>query len=151
MRIAKIVCKKGEEIRKLLHIQFLGWADQGVPNKLNDVINIIRLMRASHNAATQKPTVIHCSAGIGRTGVLIGVDIGLEILHTKQKVNLASIVKQMREDRCSMVQTYEQLELIYRAFCKFGKEPKQLREVIGEPGMRPVSGVSKPQLITSAV
>jgi hypothetical protein len=61
------------------------------------------------------PTVAHCSAGIGRTGTFIAIDIAVQKLHLGQHCNIPKIVQSMRAHRRGMVQTKEQYAFVYRA------------------------------------
>jgi protein tyrosine phosphatase len=65
------------------------------------------------------PTVIHCSAGIGRTGCLIAILNGIKQLTNEQKVDVLGIVCNMRLNRGGMVQNSEQYELIHKVLCLF--------------------------------
>ncbi|XP_050358374.1 uncharacterized protein LOC126778778 [Nymphalis io] len=65
------------------------------------------------------PTIIHCSAGIGRTGCLIAILNGIKQLTNEQKVDILGIVCNMRLNRGGMVQNSEQYELIHKVLCLF--------------------------------
>lgn len=67
------------------------------------------------------PTIIHCSAGIGRTGCLIAILNGIKQLTTEQKVDVLGIVCNMRLNRGGMVQNSEQYELIHKVLCLYEK------------------------------
>lgn len=64
-------------------------------------------------------TIIHCSAGIGRTGCLIAILNGIKQLIIEQKVDVLGIVCNMRLNRGGMVQNSEQYELIHKVLCVF--------------------------------
>lgn len=65
------------------------------------------------------PTIVHCSAGIGRTGCLIAILNGIKQLTNEHKVDVLSIVCNMRLNRGGMVQNSEQYELIHKVLCLF--------------------------------
>lgn len=65
------------------------------------------------------PTIVHCSAGIGRTGCLIAILNGIKQLTNEQKVDVLGIVCNMRLNRGGMVQNSEQYELIHKVLCLF--------------------------------
>ena len=66
-------------------------------------------------ADTSGPAIVHCSAGIGRTAVLIAVDIGLQgILQGEAKVDVLRVVSTMRQDRAGSVQTRDQYRFIHQ-------------------------------------
>ena len=61
------------------------------------------------------PAVVHCSSGIGRTGVLLACDIGLQaFLQGNPKVDVLRIVSTLRQDRAGMIQTREQYRFIHQ-------------------------------------
>ncbi len=66
-------------------------------------------------ADSSGPAIVHCSAGIGRTGVLIAADIGIQgILQGDPKVDVLRVVSTMRQDRAGMVQTKDQYRFIHQ-------------------------------------
>lgn len=65
------------------------------------------------------PTIVHCSAGIGRTGCLIAILNGIKQLSNEQKVDVLGIVCNMRLNRGGMVQNSEQYELIHKVLCVY--------------------------------
>lgn len=65
------------------------------------------------------PTIVHCSAGIGRTGCLIAILNGIKQLTIEQKVDVLGIVCNMRLNRGGMVQNSEQYELIHKVLCLY--------------------------------
>ncbi|XP_034827446.1 uncharacterized protein PTP-ER [Maniola hyperantus] len=65
------------------------------------------------------PTIVHCSAGIGRTGCLIAILNGIKQLTHEQKVDVLGIVCNMRLNRGGMVQNSEQYELIHKVLCLY--------------------------------
>ena len=66
-------------------------------------------------ADSTAPSIVHCSAGIGRTGVLIAVDVGIQgVLQGDPKVDILRTVSTLRQDRAGMVQTRDQYRFIHQ-------------------------------------
>ena len=69
------------------------------------------------------PAIVHCSAGVGRTGTLLALDIGIQgILQGDSKIDVLRIVSMMRQDRPGMVQTKDQYRFVhqvrdYQSYC----------------------------------
>jgi hypothetical protein len=66
--------------------------------------------------------IVHCSAGVGRTGVVLGTDIGIDYLHRDRKVDMLAILKSMREDRCAMIQSFEQMQFTYACVVRYARK-----------------------------
>jgi protein tyrosine phosphatase len=96
-----------------LTVQVFGWCAAGVPESTRGVLRALEVAR-DISRRHPEPIVVHCSAGVGRTGIIIAVDMGMELLLRGKRVNLTAIVQQMREDRGGMVQTFEQYEYAFR-------------------------------------
>lgn len=103
------------KIHDVIHCQYTGWFDNSVPNNTHYISNIINNI----NTNTTSPVLVHCSAGIGRTGTFIAMMIVNNILKKDIKINdryVLKIVKHIRKQRMGMVQTHEQLGLILKYF-----------------------------------
>ena len=87
----------------LLH--YLGWPDRGVPPKTISMINFIRRVRKSHPYSNTDLMVVHCSAGVGRTGTFITLDYMLERIKIDKSINTFQFVSELRKQRVLMVQT----------------------------------------------
>ncbi|RZF45166.1 hypothetical protein LSTR_LSTR007129 [Laodelphax striatellus] len=94
---------EGEE-RDITHMQYLSWPDHGVPDNASAFLAFVSAVRACR-VGMQEPAVVHCSAGIGRTGVLILAETALCLIEANQPVYPLDIVRQMRDQRAMMVQT----------------------------------------------
>ncbi|KAG3264993.1 protein tyrosine phosphatase, non-receptor type 20 [Ictidomys tridecemlineatus] len=84
------------------HLQFTNWPDHGTPTSADDFIKYVRYVRKSHLTG---PIVVHCSAGVGRTGVFICVDAVFCAIEKNFSFSFENIVTQMREQRSGMIQT----------------------------------------------
>ncbi|XP_015755647.1 PREDICTED: receptor-type tyrosine-protein phosphatase delta-like [Acropora digitifera] len=111
-----ILQKKGtQERRQVQQFHFLVWPDKGVPRHATAVLALRRKVRTSHNSNNKNPLVVHCSAGVGRTGAFIVIDAMLESIEKKKVADVFNYVKLLRVNRISMVQTEEQYAFIHMA------------------------------------
>ncbi|XP_035287447.1 receptor-type tyrosine-protein phosphatase mu-like isoform X5 [Anguilla anguilla] len=107
--------KRGaHEIREIRQFHFTGWPDHGVPYHASGLLGFIRRVKAK-NPANAGPMVIHCSAGAGRTGCFIVIDIMLDMAEREGVVDIYNCVRELRSRRVNMVQTEEQYVFIHDA------------------------------------
>jgi len=101
----------------LKHIHFLGWPDFGVPNDTTSIRELVKLMKTIESSIT----LVHCSAGIGRTGTFISIAIGIEMLYNtmsegsnENDIDVENLVLNLRKQRNKgMVQNLQQYQYIY--------------------------------------
>ncbi|RXN30523.1 receptor-type tyrosine- phosphatase H-like protein [Labeo rohita] len=107
--------KTTSETRTVKHFHFTAWPDHGVPTGTEELIQFRGLVRQHiEKAFSAGPTVVHCSAGVGRTGTLIALDVLLQQLDKKKEVGIAAFVQQMRLNRPLMVQTESQYVFLHQ-------------------------------------
>ncbi|XP_020314775.1 tyrosine-protein phosphatase non-receptor type 12-like isoform X1 [Oncorhynchus kisutch] len=102
--------------RTLRQLHYINWPDHGVPDTIPPILELLQEMRA-YQAHEDVPICIHCSAGCGRTGALCAIDYTWNLVKTQlltEEFNIYDLVKDMRTQRPSVVQTKEQYELLYR-------------------------------------
>ncbi|GMS87363.1 hypothetical protein PENTCL1PPCAC_9538, partial [Pristionchus entomophagus] len=108
----------GEE-RRVTQMQYTAWPDHGVPDDPSHFIEFVGEVRRAR-AGSVDPIVVHCSAGIGRTGVLILMETAACLVEANEPVFPAEIVRTMRDQRAMLIQTSGQYtfvcESILRAF-----------------------------------
>ncbi len=99
------VQKEGsKEERILMHFHYTVWPDHGVPDHPTPLLHFVRKV-ASSNPTNAGPIVVHCSAGVGRTGTFITLFSQLKMIKMENKIDVFGFVRSMRYNRCCMVQT----------------------------------------------
>ena len=84
---------------------YLAWPDHGVPANAISMINFIKRVRKAHPYSRQDLLLVHCSAGVGRTGTFITLDYMLERIKAEKTINIYEYVSELRKQRVLMVQT----------------------------------------------
>ena len=83
---------------------FTAWSDHGVPESTAPILALHKTVMADWRK-DGGPILVHCSAGVGRTGTFITIDLALDQARKERKVDIAGIVNRLREQRMQMVQT----------------------------------------------
>ncbi|XP_074761049.1 tyrosine-protein phosphatase non-receptor type 13 isoform X6 [Athene noctua] len=99
------------EVRHISHLNFIAWPDHDTPSQPDDLLTFISYMRHVHKSG---PIVTHCSAGIGRSGTLICIDVVLELISRDLDFDISDLVRTMRLQRHGMVQTEDQYIFCYQ-------------------------------------
>ncbi|CAI8039978.1 Receptor-type tyrosine-protein phosphatase zeta, partial [Geodia barretti] len=95
---------------------YTAWPDHGVPDNVMSVIRFIRHVRKLFPAASQdQPLLVHCSAGVGRTGTFITLDMMMQQMKAEATLSVCQCVRNLRTQRMKMVQTPIQYEFIHQA------------------------------------
>nr|XP_004655037.1 receptor-type tyrosine-protein phosphatase S isoform X19 [Jaculus jaculus] len=102
------------EKREVRHFQFTAWPDHGVPEYPTPFLAFLRRVKTC-NPPDAGPVVVHCSAGVGRTGCFIVIDAMLERIKPEKTVDVYGHVTLMRSQRNYMVQTEDQYSFIHEA------------------------------------
>ncbi|XP_042625054.1 tyrosine-protein phosphatase non-receptor type 13-like isoform X1 [Cyprinus carpio] len=113
IKVIKMVEKESGDVHFVKHLKFTTWPDHGTPHSSEQLVRFIRYMRAVH---AKGPIIVHCSAGIGRAGVLICTDVILSLIEKDLSINVSGIVKEMRLQRHGMIQTKEQYLFCYKVW-----------------------------------
>uniref|UniRef100_A0A673FQR8 Receptor-type tyrosine-protein phosphatase O-like n=1 Tax=Sinocyclocheilus rhinocerous TaxID=307959 RepID=A0A673FQR8_9TELE len=115
-----------DETQDVLHFNYTSWPDHGVPtvNAIESILQFIQIVR-QQVSRTKGPIVVHCSAGVGRTGTFIALDRLMQHIQEHEYVDVLGLVSDMRSHRLSMVQTEEQYVFIHQCVLLMWKKKKQ--------------------------
>uniref|UniRef100_A0AAR2IVK3 protein-tyrosine-phosphatase n=1 Tax=Pygocentrus nattereri TaxID=42514 RepID=A0AAR2IVK3_PYGNA len=106
--------KGHHEIREIRQFHFTSWPDHGVPCYATGLLGFVRQVKFL-NPPDAGPIVVHCSAGAGRTGCFIAVDIMLDMAENEGVVDIFNCIRELRSQRVNMVQTEEQYVFVHDA------------------------------------
>ena len=116
--------KEGDSVERIIyHYHFVSWPDHGIPNDAGNVLSFLCEVNSRHEQFKMEglnpgSIVVHCSAGIGRTGTFIIVDILLHLI-IKQgfdvEIDIQKSIQMLRAQRSGMVQTEGQYRFVYMA------------------------------------
>ncbi|OCT69782.1 tyrosine-protein phosphatase non-receptor type 6 [Xenopus laevis] len=105
------------------HYQYLTWPDHGVPTDPGGVLSFLEEVNCMQESIEKAgPIVVHCSAGIGRTGTIIAIDMLLDLIQMKgldSDIDVQKTIQMVRKQRSGMVQTEAQYKFIYSALAQF--------------------------------
>uniref|UniRef100_A0A7E4VGN6 Protein-tyrosine phosphatase n=1 Tax=Panagrellus redivivus TaxID=6233 RepID=A0A7E4VGN6_PANRE len=106
---------RGDVGKDVYHVSVENWPDHGVPEADATILQVLQKVRVSTNF----PIVVHCSAGIGRTGTIVAVEIILESIILGKHVTIESVVSRIREERLAAVQKDSQYLFIARLVLEY--------------------------------
>eukprot|EP00064_Thunnus_orientalis_P002673 superscaffoldBa00000204_g2680 len=104
--------------RLVTQLHFTSWPDFGVPFSPIGMLKFLKKVKAV-NPSYAGPIVVHCSAGVGRTGTFIVIDSMIDMMHMEQRVDVFGFVSRIREQRCQLIQTDMQYSFIYQAVLEY--------------------------------
>ncbi|XP_057215875.1 tyrosine-protein phosphatase non-receptor type 13 isoform X2 [Triplophysa rosa] len=111
IRLIEVKDIQTNEIQRVTHLNYTGWPDHGTPTQPEQLLTFISYMRHIHQSG---PIVTHCSAGIGRSGTLICIDVVLGLISKDVDFDISDVVRTMRLQRHGMVQTEDQYIFCYQ-------------------------------------
>ncbi|XP_023264402.1 tyrosine-protein phosphatase non-receptor type 13 isoform X3 [Seriola lalandi dorsalis] len=111
IRLIEVKDVQTNEIQRVTHLNYTGWPDHGTPSQPEQLLTFISYMRHIHQSG---PIITHCSAGIGRSGTLICIDVVLGLISKDADFDISDVVRNMRLQRQGMVQTEDQYIFCYQ-------------------------------------
>ena len=94
----------GESSLEVTQLHYLTWPDHGVPTNAMSIVNFIKQVNKVHPPSHQYPLLVHCSAGVGRTGTFIVLDSMMQRIKAEGDVNIFEFLMKLRTKRMLMVQ-----------------------------------------------
>ncbi|XP_077442818.1 tyrosine-protein phosphatase non-receptor type 14-like isoform X2 [Stigmatopora argus] len=122
----------GQE-RTVWHLQYTDWPEQGCPEYVQGFLSYleeIQSVRRHTNSmldtskSLNPPVVVHCSAGVGRTGVVILTELMISCLEHNEPVEIPTMLSGLRQQRMLMVQTISQYKFVYQVLIQFLKNSR---------------------------
>ncbi|KAL4659361.1 receptor-type tyrosine-protein phosphatase O [Arapaima gigas] len=125
-----------DETQDVLHFNYTSWPDHGVPtvNAIESILQFVYMVR-QQAVKSRGPIIVHCSAGVGRTGTFIALDRLMQHIREHDFVDVLGLVGEMRSHRLCMVQTEEQYVFIHQCvqlMCRKKRQQTVSSDVIYE-------------------
>ena len=114
-----LIVKYLKEKHKVTQLHLTSWPDPGFPEHPTKLLNFCKIIRREFPYSIEKPIIVHCNAGVGRSGTFILIDAMLELIQRERKVDIYNYFQILRRDRMQMVQTTEQYIFIHDAIYDF--------------------------------
>lgn len=126
-----LVNLESDQTRKVTHMQFLSWPDYGVPHSAYAMLHFRNKVKEEQAKGVSElgeswtghplgpPIVVHCSAGIGRTGTFITLDVSINKLEDTGMINIREIVERIRSQRAHSIQMPDQYVFCYLALLEY--------------------------------
>ncbi|KAJ3613228.1 hypothetical protein NHX12_019478 [Muraenolepis orangiensis] len=116
----------GDE-RTIWHLQYTDWPDHGCPEDFKGFLTYleeVQSVRRHTNSISDpknanQPVLVHCSAGVGRTGVVLLSEIMIACLEHNEMLDVPTVLSMLRQQRMMMVQTISQYVFIYKVLIQF--------------------------------
>ncbi|XP_034027769.1 tyrosine-protein phosphatase non-receptor type 7-like [Thalassophryne amazonica] len=125
------------ERRNIRHYWFTSWPDHHIPQCTTALLRLVEEVETYNSShpitalsLTPGPIIVHCSAGIGRTGCFIASSIGCQQLRETGQVDILETVCQLRLDRGGMIQTTEQYQFLYAMLAEYSTHLPRTQEQV---------------------
>ncbi|CAF1213950.1 unnamed protein product [Rotaria magnacalcarata] len=125
IRYLRMKVLNGQRMRTIVHLQYVAWDEAQLPldtTSFIDFINVANSFRRHYGETN--PCLVHCTAGIGRTGIFILIHVMIQCITFNKKVSVASVLKVMREHRMSLVDRTYSYVFAYRCLIDYLKSSR---------------------------
>ncbi|CAG2163200.1 unnamed protein product, partial [Oppiella nova] len=113
--IRSFSAEKDGVVREIVQYHFISWPDHTVPMYSCSLLTFIRRMRSSVHYKPSQPIVVHCSAGVGRTGTFILIDAMLEMAQNEKQIDVLKHFCVIRQQRINLVEKLGQYVFVHQA------------------------------------
>nr|XP_039258287.1 receptor-type tyrosine-protein phosphatase alpha-like [Styela clava] len=117
----KIRVDRGPQSKTVTQFHYIGWKSTSCPKDGREIIDLVNKMQKNIRSTGNGVTLIHCSDGIGRTGVFCATVNLIDRLKCENRVDVFRTVKDLRDGRPNMVETLDQYKFCYRAIVEYLK------------------------------
>ncbi|XP_056016747.1 receptor-type tyrosine-protein phosphatase epsilon-like [Ostrea edulis] len=107
--------KLGDIRRTVKHFLYLAWPNMGIPETSEAMLKFVKEIRCHQPPPTTNrgPFVVHCSAGVGRTGTYIAVDYLMQHVRTSDVIDIYNLVMKMCNNRPNVIQSEDEYIFIH--------------------------------------
>ncbi|GMT28282.1 hypothetical protein PFISCL1PPCAC_19579 [Pristionchus fissidentatus] len=118
-RILSLRQEDCDEVKTITHIQYTEWPDFGVPKSTSNLLHLMRRYWELHGRDNSAPAVVHCSAGVGRSGTFVVVDTVIRLVESGTEVDMEKLIVRLREKRMGLIQTPQQLRFSWQTIVDY--------------------------------
>lgn len=154
LRTMTVECLRTGQTRRLYQLHYQEWPDHGCPTGVKQLLNMLDVLdKLKEEHSQDKPILVHCSAGVGRTGTIIAINHIREQMKagTLENIDIMELVLELRRQRVCMVQTQDQYIYVHRCIATLCRRylgiPETLRDEMRYQQSRLSSGMQTPVLI----
>ncbi|CAG9764235.1 unnamed protein product [Ceutorhynchus assimilis] len=130
IRLCQVISRR---YRTMWHLHYTEWGDQGCPNSVAHFLGFLEEMQGVYQHSMSEippghnknpPILVHCTAGVGRTGLTILSDLLLYTVDHNQEVCIPGVVALLRQQRPQMIQTIAQYRFVYSLLIHYLKQTR---------------------------
>ncbi|XP_031559142.1 tyrosine-protein phosphatase non-receptor type 21-like [Actinia tenebrosa] len=132
IRLMKLRHVPSKQERTLYHLQFTDWPDHKIPDDPTNFLEFLDQMESLRHLTNSSlphgeekpPVVVHCTAGVGRTGVIILTDLMIACIQNNQRINIHRTLVQLRRQRMQLVANFGQYSFVYTTVIHYLKNSR---------------------------